>query len=91
MNIYTVYLQYMYSINGAEVKRLEREKIIGGGELNRNEVETVISNFGGEEIMVDLDSEMGEQGHYYPEGKNPNKVNKYTHNINERVESRDEQ
>ena len=48
MNMYTVYLQYMYSINGAEVKRLEREKIIGGGELNRNEVETVISNFGGE-------------------------------------------
>jgi hypothetical protein len=38
MNMYTIYMQYMYSINGAEADRLEKEKIIGNGEYNRNEV-----------------------------------------------------
>ncbi len=41
--------------------------------------------------MVDLDSEMSEQGHYHAENKNPNKLNKYNNNIKERIESRDEQ
>jgi hypothetical protein len=36
----------MYSINTPEAKRLEKEKIIGNGELNRNEVETIVSHFG---------------------------------------------
>jgi hypothetical protein len=70
---------------------MQREKILGTGDVSRNEVETVISNFGGEEIMVDLDSELSEQGQYHSDNKNPNQVKKYANNINERIESRDEQ
>lgn len=70
---------------------MQREKILGTGDVSRNEVETVISNFGGEEIMVDLDSELSEQGQYHNDNKNANQVKKYANNINERIESRDEQ
>ena len=41
--------------------------------------------------MVDLDSELSEQGHYHNDNKNANQVKKYANNINERIESRDEQ
>ena len=85
MNMYTVYLQYMYSINKAEVQKLQREKMLGTGDVGRNEVETVISNFGGEEIMVDLDSELSDQGQYYNDNKNGNQMKKYANNINERI------
>jgi hypothetical protein len=70
---------------------MQREKILGTGDVSRNEVETVISNFGREEIMVDLDSELSEQGQYHNDNKNANQVKKYANNINERIESRDEQ
>ncbi len=70
---------------------MQREKILGTGDVSRNEVETVISNFGGEEIMVDLDSELSEQGQYHSDNKNASQVKKYANNINERIESRDEQ
>ena len=45
-------------------------------------METIVSNFGGDEIMVDLDSEMSDPGHYHDTSNNPNRVNKYSHNIN---------
>jgi hypothetical protein len=40
--------------------------------------------------MVDLDSELSEQGQYHNDNKNANQV-KYANKINERIESRDEQ
>lgn len=56
MNMYTIYLQYMYSVNTAEATRLQKDKVLGNGDFTQNEVETIVSHFGNEEIMVDLDS-----------------------------------
>ena len=82
MNMYTIYLQYMYSINNQEAAKLDRERLTGSGNLARSEVETIASHFGNEEIMVDLDSEAGDQSMFHQNINNPRRVNKYPQNIN---------
>mgnify|MGYP001057630229 CR=1 FL=1 len=83
MNMYTIYLQYMYSINNQEALKLDRERLTGSGNLGRSEVETIASHFGNEEIMVDLDSEAGDQSMFHQNINNPHRVNKYPpQNIN---------
>lgn len=82
MNMYTIYLQYMYSINNQEAIKLDRERLVGMGSMGRSEVETIASHFGNEEIMVDLDSEIGDQPMYHQNSNNPYRVNKYPENIN---------
>ena len=36
MNMYTIYLQYMYSINNQEAAKLDRERLVGNGSMARS-------------------------------------------------------
>ena len=51
----------MYTITQVEVHKLEGAYLIAGGKLGKggDEIETIISNFGNEDVILDLDSDEG--------------------------------
>lgn len=73
MNMYTYYLQYMYTVTRDQANNLDRNRIMGDN--MGNQVETIISNFGNDEIMVDLDSEPGSEIYHGNTNNNGFKMN----------------
>jgi hypothetical protein len=85
LNMYTIYMQYMYTITKVEVEKLEGAYVMAGGNSGkgRDEVETIISNFGNEDVILDLDSDDGGMFGSSVVEANKNKNTKENFNENE--------